>query len=312
MSLEMFMQSRLVVQTPATRIYDAVRAMEDNHIGAVLVCEAHELVGIVTDRDVALKGVGDGLDPLEFQLSDIMSGPVASVPADATVADVADLMRARHVRRIPILNGTAVVGIVTLDDLVVERALDSFTLAGILRAQLSEPARLKPKGRLYPTRPAPEASRERAARRQEAQRHRAYIDLLRRTLEVTGLTSAEQAELALEVVLSGLVRRVTPEEAGDFLSQLPNRVRQYAQTLPSGPDPSVTRATIERELDVYLQVGPDRAAELVERVGQALEESVSAGEIEDLRSQLPSDLKQLFRAPAVFRTPAEAATSPGS
>jgi CBS domain-containing protein/uncharacterized protein (DUF2267 family) len=315
MSLEMFMQSRLVVQTPATRIYDAVRAMEDNHIGAVLVGEAHELVGIVTDRDVALKVVADGLDPLEFQLSDIMSAPVASVPASATVAEVAELMTARHVRRVPILNGTAVAGIVTLDDLALARAVDSFTLAGILRAQLSEPAKLKPKGKLYPTRPVQgsvDAVRERAVRRHEAQRHRAYIELLRRTLELTGLSFAEQAESALEVVLSGLVRRVTPEEAGDFLSQLPSRVRQYALTLPSGPDPSVTRASIEHELDLYLGVGPDRAAEILEGTGQALEQSISAGEIEDLRSQLPSDLKQLFSAPPAFTTPAAVSMSQGS
>lgn len=310
----MFMRSRLVVQTPATRIYDAVRALEDNHIGAVLVCEAHELVGIVTDRDVALKVVADGLDPLEFQLSDIMSKPVASVPVSATVAEVAELMRDRHVRRVPILNGAAVAGIVTLDDLIVERAVDSFTLAGILRAQLSDPAKLKPKGKLYPTRPvrgSAEAARERAARRQEAQRHRAYIGLLRRTLELTGLSFAEQAELALEVVLSGLVRRVTPEEAGDFLSQLPSRVRQYALTLPSGPDPGVTRATIEHELDLYLDVSPERAAEIVARTGQALEESISQGEIEDLRGQLPADLKQIFPLPPSSKTPAAVSTSQG-
>jgi CBS domain-containing protein/uncharacterized protein (DUF2267 family) len=315
MSLEMFMQSRLVVQTPATRIYDAVRAMEDNHIGAVLVSEAHELVGIVTDRDIALKVVANGLDTLEYQLSDIMSAPVASVPASATAAEVADLMVARHVRRIPIVNGTAVVGIATFDDLVLERAVDSFTLAGILRAQLSEPTKLKPKGKLYPTRPvrgSAEALRDRAARRQEAQRHRAYIGLLRRTLELTGLSFAEQAESALEVVLSGLVRRVTPEEAGDFLSQLPSRVRHYALSLPSGPDLSVTRASIEHELDLYLDVGPDRAAEILERTGQALEESISAGEIEDLRSQLPSDLKEIFPVPPAFKTPAAVSTSQGS
>src|SRR5688572_15490208 len=100
MSLDRFMQSRLVVQSPNTRIYDAVRAMEDNAIGAVLLHDGERLVGIVTDRDLCLKVIGDDLDAFDFQLTDVMSTPVATVPADASMADVAEVMLARHVRRV--------------------------------------------------------------------------------------------------------------------------------------------------------------------------------------------------------------------
>jgi CBS domain-containing protein len=143
MSLERFIVARMVVQSPETCIYDAVRAMQDNHIGAVLVHDGEALVGIVTDRDLGLKVTELELDPFESQLVDVMSAPVASVSRRASVVDVAALMIAHGVRRIPIVDGGAVIGIVTLDDLILEHAVDAYTLAAIVRAQLAAPTKLK-------------------------------------------------------------------------------------------------------------------------------------------------------------------------
>ena len=296
MALERFMQSRLVVQSPETRIYDAARAMEDNHVGAVLVHDGKSLVGIVTDRDLGLKVVGDDLDAFEFELSDIMSSPVASVTPGATVADVAEVMLDRHVRRIPIVDAGTVCGIVTLDDLILEEGVDMNTIAAIVRHQLAEPSRLKPAGRIRPGEPRLERTGEdRVVARRQAHQRRAYARLLRRTLAKTQLTLADQAECALQVVLSGLLRRVTPAEAADALSQLPSRLRQYAQAnIAAGPDAAITRQSIEAELDRRLELGPERAAEVLEQTVRALETSIDAGEIRDLRSQLPNELKRLF------------------
>src|SRR5688572_23179508 len=212
MSLDRFMRSRLVVQSPSTRIYDAVRAMEDNAIGAVLVHDGGRLVGIVTDRDLCLKVIGDDLDAFDFQLKDVMSSPVASVAAGATVADIAQVMLDRHVRRVPIVNGAEILGVATLDDLLLEHAVDPQTLAAIIRGQLSEPSRLKPRGKLRPT-PSPAAvtgdRRLLAQRRHDAKRRQSYAKLIKHTMAMTEVGSAELAEHAMLIVISAVLRRVT-------------------------------------------------------------------------------------------------------
>jgi CBS domain-containing protein/uncharacterized protein (DUF2267 family) len=291
MSLEMFFQARLVVQTPVTRLYDAARAMEDNHIGSVLVHDGRSLVGIVTDRDLGLRALGDDLDPFEFELRDIMSSPVVTIGSEVSVAEVAQLMLDRHVRRVPIVDGSTVRGMVTLDDLILERGVDPVTLAAIVRHQLSEPSKLKPRGW---TRPGQHSAADTRLRR-DAHRRRAYAQLLRRALGKTQLSLADQAEVALQVVLAGLVRRVNPDEAADALAQLPVRLREYAiDNITAGPDVGIDREAIEREIDRRLEVGRERAAHILEQTVEALKTSIDEGELRDFASQLPRDLKDLL------------------
>lgn len=299
MPLDKFIGRRLVVLSPETRIYDAVRAMDDNGIGAVLVHDGKALVGIVTDRDLAVKALGDDFDVFEFQLRDVMSSPVISVAADATVTDVTDLMVRERIRRVPILDGPSIAGVVTFDDLILERAVDGSTLAAIVRSQLSRPSRLEPAGRLRPAPPERvEAARQRADRRHEAHRRQAYASLLSRTRSATGLASIEQVESALEIVLSGLLRRVTAEEATNLLAQLPSHLRQkWLPKLARRPDLEVTSSSLERELEQCLKLAPDRAAEVLRAVGGALRTGISQGEIDDFRSQLPADMKEILMGP---------------
>jgi CBS domain-containing protein/uncharacterized protein (DUF2267 family) len=300
MSLERFFASHLVVQSPSTRIYDAVRAMGDHRIGAVLVHDGKELVGIVTDRDIALKAVEDDLDPFDFRLCDIMSSPVASVQADSTVVDVAELMLERRVRRVPILDGQKIVGLVTLDDLLLEHALDAFTLAALMRAQLRDPARLEPRGMgTGAVQAKARVSSERAQLRHDARTRQSYARLVNRILALTGFAFVEQAEIALEVVVSGLLRNIHPVQAGNLLAQLPLRVREYAVArFASGPDVTLSREAIENELARRLRSSPAVATELLPRVARAVVAGICQGELTKLTDQLPADLKALVQVPA--------------
>jgi uncharacterized protein (DUF2267 family) len=294
MSLERFIVARMVVQSPETCIYDGVRAMQDNHIGAVLVHDGEALVGIVTDRDLGFKLTELELDPFESQLVDVMSAPVASVSRRASVDDVTALMIAHGVRRIPIVDGSAIIGIVTLDDLILEHAADAHTLAAIVRAQLATPTKLKATGHVRPVANAAPAG-DRAARHEQRQQQR-YVALLKCTLDATGLRSREQAECALYTVLSGLLRRVSADEAGDLLAQLPSLAREYAvRAMPAGPSLTVSRDFIERSLAAALDVSHERAGRIAVQVAQVLEESVSAGELAQFKRRLPSDLRELFQ-----------------
>jgi len=271
--------------------------MEDNHVGCVLVQDGeHSNVGLITDRDIALAVVTFDLDPFETELMDLISTHPSVLPVTASVRDAAALMLSRHVRRIPIVDRGRLVGIITLDDLILDQAVDGATLASIVRAQLSEPARLKPPGQPRPTRrPADDdARRERNLRRHAARARASYDALIERAQAATGLDTPERAMLALQTVLSAIVHRIRPEEAEHLLAQLSSLLRDRIGGLETAPDRSVNRAAIEEALAVQLAVDQHRAEEISRRIGLVLVQSVSPGELADVRAQLPPDLRDLL------------------
>jgi len=146
MSLERFRRTKLVTLNCQDKAYQAARAMADNHIGAVLVSDPRGLAGIVTDRDLALAVLGHGLDPTATSLSEFMSEEVVTCDIGADLAQVARLMQEHGVRRIPVTHGGRVVGLVTLDDLVVEGMVGPEALRAIVTAQLEEEAPHKAAG----------------------------------------------------------------------------------------------------------------------------------------------------------------------
>ncbi len=296
MSLRKYTQVRLVVQRPDTSAYDALRAMEDNHVGAIIVCEASMVVGIVTDRDLAAHVIGYELDPVEVPLADIMSSPVVTLSVTASEADAARTMLERHIRRVPLLDGSELVGLVTLDDLILNQAVAPGILAAIVRAQLAEPSRLKARGHTHPGEPEPgtDAQRGRAARRYSARLKLAYDNLIRRTMELTGLERPERAEAVLEELLSGIIRRIQPQETRQLLAQLPTLLRTRLAIVPRESDRRIARSTIEQAVADRLGVDATRASKILEQVARALEQTISPGEIEDVRSQLPPDMKNLL------------------
>jgi CBS domain-containing protein/uncharacterized protein (DUF2267 family) len=296
MSLIKYTHGRVVVLSPRATVYDASRAMAENHIGAVVVQDAKRVVGIVTDRDLALDVIAIDEDPFALELGEIMSNPVVALAPGASETDAARLMLNHHVRRIPIVDDGCVVGLVTLDDLIVEQAVDALTLAAILRAQLSDAARLKRRGDLGPNQNwrSSEVVRTRRAQRHQARAESSYLALVGRTRELTGLATREAAEVALEEVLSGIVRRVRPEDARRFLAQVPSLLADRLASHAKVPDLAVTRDGMERAIAYLLSVDAERGAQIVRQVARVLEQSMSAGEIADVRAHLPADLSDLF------------------
>lgn len=87
MSLKRFLWPRLVVLNPDATALEAVRAMENNEIGTVVVQEGGRVVGVVTDRDVAIRVAGHGRNAATTLLSEIMSRDVATLSAEASRMD---------------------------------------------------------------------------------------------------------------------------------------------------------------------------------------------------------------------------------
>ncbi|MBI2087997.1 MAG: CBS domain-containing protein [Deltaproteobacteria bacterium] len=120
MSLEMFCRRPVVTISPESTVYEACGLLKDKNIGCLVAQEDGKLSGILTDRDIALKVVGDGKDPRSARVRDIMTPNPARISVDKDLHDLTTLMHALHVRRMPIVDGGGkAVGIVTLDDLIV-------------------------------------------------------------------------------------------------------------------------------------------------------------------------------------------------
>lgn len=299
MSLERYLRERLVVLRPDASAHEAARAMADNHIGAVLVGQERELLGVVTDRDLALDVVGLGLDPRATQIREVMSDELFTVGVDTPVQEVIARMREHGCRRLPVVEGGRPVGLVTLDDLLLEGEVGIEDARAIVREQLELGAPLKPAGETHPTEPARQGAARgaRAQRRSAARAEATYGRLLHEVEGRTRLKGRGQAERALIVVVGGLCQRLTPDEARDMIAQLPARLQPELQRYLVGPDRGVTASFLVSELGAHLGLAPLDAEPVITAILEILSEHVSAGELADVRSQLPNELRALLPAP---------------
>ena len=96
---------------------DAASLMDRAEIGSVIVTDAGSIAGIITDRDIALRGAGAGLDPSSTTVRVAMTPSPITVAPTATVQEAVDVMRAHDVRRVPVVESDRPIGIVSLADL---------------------------------------------------------------------------------------------------------------------------------------------------------------------------------------------------
>ena len=114
-------------------IVDAARVMSEADIGDVIVVDNGDVKGIVTDRDIVVRGVAEGRDAQSTSVSDVCSSDTQTIEPGASVDEALQKMRDADIRRLPVVEGGRPVGIVSLGDLAVEREPDS-TLADISAA----------------------------------------------------------------------------------------------------------------------------------------------------------------------------------
>ena len=114
----------------------AAATLRDERVGSAVVLNARgEPCGIVTDRDLVVYGFDDGVDPDDRLVNEVMAVDVVTVPPEADVLEVVGRMREESVRRIPVVDDGDLVGIVTLDDLLVLLAGELSGLADVVRAE---------------------------------------------------------------------------------------------------------------------------------------------------------------------------------
>lgn len=111
------MTTDVVSVGPDDSVERAIRTMVDHDIGSVVVVEGDRAAGVFTERDLARRILDDpGL--LERRVADVMSSPVVSTAPGVEMIEAFDLMNAKSVRRLPVVDGDRLVGIVTERDLL--------------------------------------------------------------------------------------------------------------------------------------------------------------------------------------------------
>ncbi|HIQ30213.1 MAG TPA: CBS domain-containing protein [Candidatus Caldiarchaeum subterraneum] len=97
---------------------EAAKLMVENNIGGIIVMENEKPVGIVTERDFLKKIIAKDLKPSEIKIKDIMSSPLITIDVDTSIAEAADLMTRKKIRRLAITEKGKIYGIVTQRDIV--------------------------------------------------------------------------------------------------------------------------------------------------------------------------------------------------
>ena len=103
---------------PEVAVLDAIRLMAEKRIGAVLVMSGPKLVGILSERDYARKIVLDGRSSRDTPVADIMTAQVVTVGLGHSVTACMELVTGHRIRHLPVVEGEAVLGVVSIGDLV--------------------------------------------------------------------------------------------------------------------------------------------------------------------------------------------------
>jgi CBS domain-containing protein len=103
---------------PNQTLEEAAKIMSEYNIGPVPVVENGQCVGMITDRDIAIRATAHNRDS-QTRVRDVMTHNIVTASADMDVHDAADLMAKHQIRRLPVVDNQQVVGIVSLGDLAV-------------------------------------------------------------------------------------------------------------------------------------------------------------------------------------------------
>lgn len=109
--------------TPTSTVLDALKLLAEQKIGAVLVVEAGKIVGIFSERDFARKGLDSQVD-LNTRVGDLMVREVYYVTPEQSVEACMALMTQRRIRHLPVLDGSKLVGVVSIGDVIRQLILE--------------------------------------------------------------------------------------------------------------------------------------------------------------------------------------------
>jgi CBS domain-containing protein len=110
--------NKILPIAPEQTVHEALALMSEYDVGALMVMSSGKLIGILSERDYARKGILKGHHSKDTAVAEIMTSPVFSVTPRHTVDDCMNLMTEHHFRHLPVLDGERVVGIISIGDMV--------------------------------------------------------------------------------------------------------------------------------------------------------------------------------------------------
>lgn len=129
------MTSSVEYCTPLDNVYEVAVKMKELDVGAIPICENDHLLGMITDRDIVIRGVAEKR-PNSTRVTDIMSEHLITADPGMNIEDAAKLMAKHQIRRLPIVENNRLVGICSLGDLAVHEGSDDD--AGYALSEISE------------------------------------------------------------------------------------------------------------------------------------------------------------------------------
>ncbi len=124
MRIRDIMTDRIAYVGPDASVEQAAQLMQKHNVGSVPVVDHQGLVGIVTDRDIVVRGIAHGRDAANTPVSEVMTSEIHSVTQDMSLSQVAEIMSQYQVRRVPVVEENRLVGIVSLGDLATHGKYD--------------------------------------------------------------------------------------------------------------------------------------------------------------------------------------------
>ncbi|HEX9666152.1 MAG TPA: CBS domain-containing protein [Thermodesulfobacteriota bacterium] len=127
------MKTNVVTVPPSTLVTEAATIMREENIGSLVVVGVDKkLLGIITDRDIVVSVVANSESPLEVLVGDVMTSELITVQENESIFEVLRVLGKNSIRRVPVMRGGRLVGIVSVDDLIVLVVTELSNLASAL------------------------------------------------------------------------------------------------------------------------------------------------------------------------------------
>ncbi|CAM3694302.1 CBS domain-containing protein [Mesobacillus zeae] len=104
-------------------VFEVAVKMKEHDVGSIPIVDGNKLVGIMTDRDIVIRGVAEKKPP-SSKVEEFMTGELITISPDASVKEAADLMAKHQIRRLPVVEGGQLSGIVALGDFAIDEQAD--------------------------------------------------------------------------------------------------------------------------------------------------------------------------------------------
>jgi len=124
--------------TPDTTVYAAIEQMCQKNIGGVLIMENDMLAGIFTERDYARKLILKGKSSKETKIKELMTANPIAVSPQTTIEECMEIMSDKHIRHLPVLDGTKVLGMISIGDVVTQVIQEQKSIIAHLESYISQ------------------------------------------------------------------------------------------------------------------------------------------------------------------------------